>query len=58
MKVILPLPKSTERNNRSVRKKVKTRIVTDTPEKMELELTKKNKIKMLNRKKQRIKERK
>jgi hypothetical protein len=32
--VILPLPKATERKNRILKKKVKTRIMTDTAEKM------------------------
>ncbi|XP_034061485.1 uncharacterized protein LOC117539414 isoform X3 [Gymnodraco acuticeps] len=41
--VILPLPKATERKKKCVRKKVKTRIVTDTPEKMELEKAHKEK---------------
>ncbi|KAF3848889.1 hypothetical protein F7725_015386, partial [Dissostichus mawsoni] len=41
--VILPLPKATERKKKIVRKKVKTRIVTDTPEKMELEKAHKEK---------------
>jgi len=36
-KVILPLPKATARRPRMMRKKVKTKILTDTPEKMELE---------------------
>ncbi len=42
-KVILPLPKATARRPRMTRKKVKTRIVTDTPEKMELEKAHKEK---------------
>lgn len=41
--VILPLPKATERTNRIVRNKVKTRTVTDTPEKMDLEKAHKEK---------------
>ena len=32
--VILPLPKATERKNKIVKKKVKNRIITDTPENM------------------------
>ncbi len=42
-KVILPLPKATVRKPRMTRKKVKTRIVTDTPGKMELEKAHKEK---------------
>ncbi len=42
-KVILPLPKATARRPRLTRKKVKTRIVTDTLEKMELEKAHKEK---------------
>ena len=41
--VIHPLPKATTRRPRMIRKKVKTRIVTDTPEKMELEKAHKEK---------------
>ena len=41
--VILPLPKATERKNRIVKMKVKTRIMTDTPEKMQLEKAHKEK---------------
>ena len=41
--VLHPLPKATTRRPRMIRKKVKTRIVTDTPEKMELEKAHKEK---------------
>ena len=40
---ILPLPKATARRPRMRRKKVKSKIVTDTPEKMELEKAQKRK---------------
>ena len=41
--VILQFPKATERKNRIVKKKVKTRIMIDTPEKIELEKAHKEK---------------
>ncbi len=54
-KVILSLPKARARRPRMMRKKVKTIIVTDTPEKMELEKTHKEKQDIKAKKKKRMK---